>query len=78
MPDAMTIENLKKTTKCEKDFACLSHKIDCVCNVEEYRDHMLLFVKAPPDKDGIYKMPLGDSSFCVCPMRIEFHQQYGV
>jgi hypothetical protein len=72
------LENLKKTTKCEKDFACLSHEIGCVCSVEEYRDEMLLFVKAPPDKECMYKMPLGDSFFCVCPMRTELYRQYAV
>ena len=78
MQDSEKLENLKKTTKCEKDFACLSHEIDGVCSVEEYRDHMLLFVKATPDKECMYKMPLGDSSFCVCPMRAELYQLYGV
>jgi hypothetical protein len=78
MQDSKKLENVKKTTKCERDFACLSHEIDCVCSVEELRDHTFLFVKAPPDKECIYKMALEDGFFCVCPMRAELYQQYGV
>ena len=72
------LESLKKATKCESGFACLSHKIDCVCSVEKFKDNMLLFVKAPADRECVFKMPLGDSFFCVCPMRVELHRQYGI
>ena len=78
MPTLNSLEALKKTTECEKDFACLSHKIDNVCSVEEFRDNMRLFVKAPADRECMYKMPFGGPFFCACPLRTELFLRYGV
>ena len=78
MPSLNSLEHLKKTTECEKGFVCLSHKIDSVCSIEESRDNMRLFVKAPADIECVYKIPFGGSFFCACPMRTELYQRYGV
>ena len=78
MQDFKKLEHLKKSTNCEEDFACLSHEIDGVCSVEGLRDDGMLVVKTPDNKECMYRMPLGDSSCCVCPMRGELHRQYGV
>jgi hypothetical protein len=74
-------ETLLETTKCLRDFKCLTaEKGDiCIakCRVEISIANKLLFVKKLHDNDCHYNaMSFGYSNICQCPTRQEIYNLY--
>lgn len=61
---------LKKTTRCKKDFSCLSGEME-LCRVELCVDNKIHFIKCVSDEPCSYKIPFGYSFVCICPVRKE-------
>ena len=71
-------ETIKKTTKCEKNFACLSSKNQVCCKVEYRINGSVLFINCFNKGYCNYKMFLGDSFICNCHTRKKIFSIYGI
>jgi len=70
-------EILKRTTKCEKTFACLSGRMQDRCKAERSYNGVLLIQPKNGNSCG-YHVDLGKSDFCTCPVRVELYKAYGI
>lgn len=68
----------KTTTKCEKDFKCLSDDTYELCRVTETVRDNVLFVTCEEDNYCIYKMDFGNSFICNCPTRKAIYNKYKI
>ncbi|VVB97249.1 Uncharacterised protein [uncultured archaeon] len=69
---------LEKTTKCNKDFSCLSGKMNELCKVELNVEDKIHFVNCVTTEPCNYKMPFGYSFVCQCPVRKELFNRYKI
>ncbi len=68
---------IKKTTKCRKNFCCLSGKKP-FCNVELCIEKSIHFIKCASNESCGYRVPFGYSYICVCPIRKELYNRYKI
>ncbi len=68
-------EILNRTTQCKKKFACLSDP-SVMENVESYFPEDILFVSDEQCERCDYKVPVGYSVVCNCPVRQAIYKQY--
>ena len=71
-------EILKNTTKCRKDFSCLSGKRTDLCKVELSVKDKIHFVICLNDEPCNYKISFGYSFVCRCPVRKELYNRYNI
>lgn len=64
-----------QTTKCEKQFACLTNEINICCKVVKCIGKSVCFIDDEAKNDCNYKICYGDSMICSCPVRIELHNE---
>ena len=69
---------LKATTKCEKDFSCLSGRKECLCKIEYPNEHHTILIKTRPDNFCTYLLHLNASTYCLCPTRNEIYIRYKI
>ncbi len=69
-------ETIKKTTKCKKNFACLSTHNQVCCKVEYRINGSVLFIYCTNKEHCNYKMILGNNHICNCPTRKEIFNRY--
>jgi hypothetical protein len=72
---------LKRTTKCNHDFSCLSGGPAPVCKVEEAIGTLAALTNCEGKVYCDYCIPYGmadTSSFCTCPVRIELYRRYKI
>lgn len=70
-------EILKKTTRCKKNFSCLSGERS-LCNIELCVNEKIHFIKCVSGESCNYRIPFGYSFVCTCPVRKELHKRYGI
>ena len=68
---------LQKTTKCSKNFSCLSGGKP-LCSVEQCIENNIHFIKCVSNEPCIYKVPFGYSFVCICPIRKELYNNYKI
>ena len=66
----------QNTTKCERDFKCLSDDNSCMCEVIEGSKFPSLKIKSKPEPPCPYCFTSNTSHFCVCPTRNAIYKQY--
>jgi len=71
-------EYLKNTTKCKKDFSCLSGKRKDLCKVELNVEDKIHFVKCMSREPCSYRISFGYSFVCLCPVRKELFNRYNI
>ncbi len=73
-------EDIKKsTTKCEKNFSCLSDKNHKLCNAINTISNKIECVDCFGGKHCNYREPYGFSSYlCTCPIRKEIYRKYKI
>lgn len=71
-------EIVKNTTKCKKDFSCLSNKRNDLCKVELNVDNKIHFVKCMSNETCNYRISFGYSFVCQCPVRKELFNLYNI
>ena len=64
------------TTKCNKNFSCLTGTRKDLCPVDYCINQGLTFVECVEETDCNYRTPYGDSVVCLCPVRIELYNKY--
>ena len=69
---------LKKTTRCDYDFSCLSGDYSCMCEVIELKGFSSIKVKPKPDRPCSYLLRFHQSHYCVCPTRREIFVKYKI
>lgn len=69
-------EILKNTTKCNKNFSCLSGNRNELCMVEYNVKDKIHFIKCTNTKFCSYKISFGYSYVCTCPTRKEIYNRY--
>jgi hypothetical protein len=70
---------IKSTTKCRKDFRCLSDKNYEFCKVTQSTHHNVIFIECLESNFCIYKTFFGYSSYiCKCPVRRELYRKYNI
>ena len=69
---------LQATTKCDKDFACLSDVKECLCEVKCAGQHHFVEIKPQASEDCRYYLTYHNSAYCLCPTRNEIYKRYGV
>lgn len=66
------------TYDCIKGFSCLSGRNECLCEIADYVNDELLFIKQDSDCVCHYKRSFSDSFICACPTRREIYKCYTV
>jgi hypothetical protein len=69
---------INKTTRCEKNFSCLSEKRDDLCNVFYNIGDAVHFVECQHTEPCDYLFPYGHSFFCTCPVRKEIFHRHNI
>ena len=72
-------ETRDTTTKCHKDFSCLTGQSACLCRVVNCVDDVIHFVQDPAGSGCPYLEQWGLSTqYCSCPTRMAIYNRYGV
>lgn len=71
------IDTLSRTTKCTRDFACLTDSGQ-LCRVENCVDNKVHFIQCRHDAKCNYQISYGYSYICTCPTRKEIYNRYGL
>ena len=69
---------LKKTSRCNFDFICLSEDHSCMCEVKDLKGLTSIKVKPNPDRPCPYLLRFHKSHYCVCPTRREIYNKYKI
>jgi hypothetical protein len=64
------------TTRCEKGFSCLNGQKDCLCEIEGSNGSHTVSIKTKGNNSCKYLLPLGSSTYCLCPTRNEIYNKY--
>jgi hypothetical protein len=65
-----------KTTKCERDFKCLSGDTSCMCEVIDGEKFPRVEIKSKLNLPCVYRLSLGTLHYCLCPTRNEIYKNY--
>jgi hypothetical protein len=65
---------IKKETKCQKNFRCLEKGYSNICKVKEVSNKEVLECLEPEDEHCDFRIPFGYSFFCNCPIRKKIHK----
>lgn len=71
-------DEIIKKTICKKEFYCLSGNINNICRVELNVENKIYFVKCIEDKPCNHRRSFGYSFLCLCPVRKEIFNLYGI
>jgi len=71
---------LRKTTKCEHNFSCLSEDYPTpFCEVIAYNTlSKVVKVKPKADRSCPYILALNTLRYCLCPTRVELYKQHKI
>jgi hypothetical protein len=69
---------LKSTTRCERNFSCLSSNDRTVCPPEHLIQNDVLFVKSGQTKMCPYLVHFGFGYVCSCPVRKGIYKRYRI
>lgn len=67
---------IQKTTKCRKNFSCLSGETP-LCKVDECMGGAI-FIKCKEQNPCEYRAYFGYSQICCCPIRKELYHRYKI
>ncbi len=68
---------IQKTTKCRKNFSCLSGE-NPFCTVESCIEKEIHFIKCFSNEPCNYRVHFGYSYVCICPVRKELYNRYKI
>ncbi len=66
---------LKETTKCKKNFTCLTDISNSCCEVKSCVNDNLIFVDYKCEDKCDYKMSFGNEYICNCPTRKNIYKK---
>ncbi len=69
---------INKTTKCEKNISCLSEKRKELCKVTHQVENEVYFIECLDTESCFYRVSLGDSFICNCPVRKAIYDKYKI
>jgi len=68
----------KAATKCDKDFACLSGSVGCMCWVTYASRYRFVEIKPRSDEHCPYLFHYCEGTYCLCPTRNEVYNRYKI
>jgi hypothetical protein len=68
---------IEQTTKCRKNFSCLSGETP-IYSVESNINNKIHFIKCVNNKSCSYILSFGYSFICTCPVRKELYNRYKI
>lgn len=82
----ISIDTIKRTTKCHANFSCLNDAENpksndrlAICPVEDYIAHDMVFVDFQDNSFCNYNMLYGTKNrICHCPVRNEIYKRYNM
>ncbi len=69
---------IEDTTRCKKEFVCLSGAGDCLCEVQYSINNRSFFIKCEKKMLCNYKVSMGSYMLCGCPTRKEIYTRYQI
>ncbi len=75
---AISEDVLRDTTRCKKDFVCLTGGGHCLCKAESCLNGKVCFIKPGEDLLCNYKVPYMKAFLCSCPTRKEIYNSYSI
>ena len=69
---------LRDTSKCKKDFSCLSGERKDLCQVKPRTYKIYDYIECKNEEGCIYQTPLDNVFICACPTRREIYDRYGI
>lgn len=69
---------IKNTKKCTKKYSCISGTRTEICKVELNIEDKIHFVKCLSHESCPYRISFGYSYVCICPVRKELFNRYGI
>ncbi len=74
----LNLTELRKTTKCSKDFKCFTSGFKDICNAEDIA--LNAYVKCKEKNPVFCKFSLffGTEYYCDCPIRVYLAKEYGM
>jgi hypothetical protein len=67
---------IKKTTKCESGFACLSGDEKCLLNIEDTIQDSVCYVSCKQQECPYWVSHGFMGAVCSCPVRLEIYRQH--
>jgi len=67
---------INKTTKCERDFKCLTGDTSCMCEVVEGSKLATVKIKSKPNPSCLYSLSIDTLHYCLCPTRNAIYKKY--
>jgi hypothetical protein len=75
---AVSANVIERTTRCQRQFSCLSGAVESLCEVEYVVVGELYCLKRTSWRGCSYERRFGDTFLCICPVRQEIYDRYGV
>ena len=69
---------IQQTTRCQKNFDCLSNEEHIYCEVEYCVNDKVHFIRCNSEEQCEYKVAFGNSFICTCPVRKEIYNRYRI
>ena len=69
---------LRDTTKCRKDFSCLSGEKECLCELKYCSYDQSYYINPNTEKFCNYMICYGSTILCSCPVRREIFDRYKI
>ena len=69
---------IKDAKLCKKNCSCLTDSGKNICKVEKYISNELIFVQPTNNNLCDYRISLGESYVCTCPIRKELYLRYQI
>jgi len=72
-------EHIKKAaTKCRKDFSCLTGNKECLCPVRAINGNHTVQIDGSSANSCKYCFHMEPKIYCLCPVRNELYNRYGI
>lgn len=69
---------LKAAAKCRKEYSCLDGNTECLCPVRAINGNHTVQIDAACANSCKYCFPMKPKTYCLCPVRNELYNRYGI
>ena len=69
---------LRATTKCKNNLSCLNGKEGCLCKINHNNGSHTIQIKGMPLTSCNYYLHIYSACYCLCPVRNELWNRYGI
>jgi len=66
------------TTKCNKGYSCLEGNTECLCPVRTINNNHTVQIDPSSANSCKYCFHMNPKTYCLCPVRNELYNRYGI